>query len=303
MNTADVEAVKHADFDQLPDEDAGFSAAWKVMEDRGYQYSEGNVDKVHLGWMLAKAAIIPAMEREAEAAIAALRAQTAAPTIKCPTCGRGAQECRFGAPCFECVPPNHAPLPSPDEVEREMDTEIKRIMEMPVDELMQGIMPEDIASVRSTLADAMQKARRAKQMPMQDDVAALVERLKHEVNMGSGTVTPLRIEAAALIQSLQREVDRLFGSIKACANNPNTKCATDALRAELTAAQSVKDEAVREAQALREALEAEDAYWAASRAYAASIARTREDAGSVLAAAERRREIARAFLAKHGASS
>lgn len=45
--------IEKADFDKLSDEDPAFMAAWTQMIARGYQYSQSNVDKVHLGWMMA----------------------------------------------------------------------------------------------------------------------------------------------------------------------------------------------------------------------------------------------------------
>jgi hypothetical protein len=36
-------------------DDAAFMAAWAEMERQGYQYSDSNVEKVHLGWQMASA--------------------------------------------------------------------------------------------------------------------------------------------------------------------------------------------------------------------------------------------------------
>lgn len=52
-----------------------------------------------------------------------------------------------------------------------------------------------------------------------------------------------------------------------------------------------------ERDALREALDAEDAYWAASRALAAALPRLREPAQTAFAAAEKRRDASRQALA------
>ena len=41
-------------FDISPHADAKFVAAWSKMESAGYIYSESNVAKVHLGWLMAQ---------------------------------------------------------------------------------------------------------------------------------------------------------------------------------------------------------------------------------------------------------
>lgn len=51
------------DFNLPAHMDEAFVAAWCKMEDAGYQYSEGNVEKVHLGWLMAQQ-FTPSTERE-----------------------------------------------------------------------------------------------------------------------------------------------------------------------------------------------------------------------------------------------
>lgn len=45
---------KTSDWDLAPHDDPEFVAAWCKMEDEGYIYSESNVAKVHLGWLMAR---------------------------------------------------------------------------------------------------------------------------------------------------------------------------------------------------------------------------------------------------------
>ena len=40
--------------DTLAEDDKDFVAAWNEMESQGYIYSDGNIEKVHLGWEMAK---------------------------------------------------------------------------------------------------------------------------------------------------------------------------------------------------------------------------------------------------------
>ena len=42
------------DFDLAPENDPEFMAAWFQMQRRGYQWSEGNIAKAHLGWVMAR---------------------------------------------------------------------------------------------------------------------------------------------------------------------------------------------------------------------------------------------------------
>lgn len=51
--TKDTEAGREIDFNLPPHMDPTFVEAWCKMEDEGYRYSEGNVAKVHLGWLMA----------------------------------------------------------------------------------------------------------------------------------------------------------------------------------------------------------------------------------------------------------
>lgn len=51
---ATVENAEPVDFDLPPHMDSDFVAAWCKMEDDGYSYSESNVAKVHLGWLMAR---------------------------------------------------------------------------------------------------------------------------------------------------------------------------------------------------------------------------------------------------------
>lgn len=45
---------KTSDWDLAPHDNPEFVAAWCKMEDEGYIYSESNVAKVHLGWLMAR---------------------------------------------------------------------------------------------------------------------------------------------------------------------------------------------------------------------------------------------------------
>jgi len=44
-------------FDMSPHDDPEFVAAWLKMEERCYLWSEGNIEKAHLGWLMARAAL------------------------------------------------------------------------------------------------------------------------------------------------------------------------------------------------------------------------------------------------------
>jgi len=52
-------------FDKPPHDDPAFVAAWCKMEDDGYIYSESNVAKVHLGWLLAHRYMLSDLAQEA----------------------------------------------------------------------------------------------------------------------------------------------------------------------------------------------------------------------------------------------
>ena len=47
------------------DDDEAFTTVWLQLESRGYLWSEDNVEKVHLGWLLARALPLPAAEEKA----------------------------------------------------------------------------------------------------------------------------------------------------------------------------------------------------------------------------------------------
>lgn len=49
-----VETSDHG-LDTCIDDDPAFIAAWRLMEARGYQWSDGNIEKAHLGWLMARA--------------------------------------------------------------------------------------------------------------------------------------------------------------------------------------------------------------------------------------------------------
>ncbi|WP_200922033.1 hypothetical protein [Novosphingobium sp. Leaf2] len=48
--------TRSASIDTPGEDDHEFLAAWRLMEAKGYQWSEGNIEKAHLGWLMARTA-------------------------------------------------------------------------------------------------------------------------------------------------------------------------------------------------------------------------------------------------------